>query len=1787
MGFDQKIPLPAPTDSDIAQTVSLPPDDDSSVISDPSDEVSHYSLPDDGTPVTIKTRGHRPNKSQTSLLIEYFEGGKSAVDSAGSGSRERRPSVRVRVTPSRSRSAHDHIQITEMSSRKASHHRAESDSVVSEDARSLHSYASATEESNVSRNPIEVEIDAGHRRRRKPSSPLIPAADSKLSYVPPNMSDISNIPTDSFLDGTGPTTSFRKEENERAAAAKNEARAAAALNTASTILTDKSSNRGSRSETRDRGAMQKAIDRAGKPDRKSKPRARSTVASEKDLDRLSSPRRKSRSTNRESLMSGIDSSVMSSQLTASQLTASQLTGSQRSYDSYSSSKISINNPKLLETVEDAIRRLILPELDAIKRERSQRDNSRRPKDRDSFSSLASASKEEISVASKRKSADTSHSTKSKTSRGREARNDLSPQSSADDMSVEDNGRDAKTPKQNDRGKDNLTAAAIGAVAALQSPSRGDNKRERRRRRAEPSKRDSYTDEYGDVQHEVMPPMPLSSELNPSEMTRASIQSTDSHRPHSASDEMTSVQEVNRGVASVEAAEDVPAPAVTASQTLQPLGGLQAKISKGDLRNLPRRGTMEPEDFEEEEFRSERARDQDNYYDDYDDEGRLAEAGTYDDEEDRLQQAYYGHQDVPAPLRYVPYQQERRGLSPIQSVSGFTEGGDSEVAGHRDSRIAPTDSELSASPGKSRGVWSPTSVPSNMRSREFNDEASSVLSSGVGYRQSTYTEDSELDGPAGRAVHVVGSNPQMIHHDSGPESAVASLVDGSHFDPSLLSGTGGQTQDYRNSQYSYDDGFTRDRSAQGSPLKQSVKAEHIARQQSVSPVSTAGDEPSTVSQNFVEYDLDEYGRKVPQAQYRHSPTASEAAITSAALRQATAEALKRKNVAQESSDLQDEEFVGEGVSRNKSFKERARGNFELATTPKHSTDRLSEYDQPNLGATGLPDMGNPMPEIGYGYDDGQHSRQQTPSIVEGMPGDRYAEDDHEGAWTPTREASYNQYDRSQTPKASESGFFGATDAAAAATIATATALAASHHKRQDSQDQDEEWQRTSGDRKRDTLVTNPYEGASPIANLPGLDGLQGGYGANAYPDFNTGSPGLPAGDEGYISSAPNDLRNNNNNNNNVKGKGVDFAEQSRAGPSEDPFYSTPKGQRQMSGMSQGVGSPLYDASTGNGIDSIQSKDIIALMEHLMVRDAQRSARDTEMLVTLVQSAAEMRNSFEDIKRMLADTEDQIITEIKDNTEQTVKRHLGGPRPFPGSSPRSIQEDSQAGAMDEVAKKKRSFLRRALQGLGSKGANDLGRIEDMLMQLLTDVDVLKHQTAGPSDASPGAQSMRSVEGQEPEDQYDEQGYEPEGRAGTSTASYASQSGALSTGKNSGRLGHDRKISDNRISTVPEGNEDEYDDTYVTAANQYSPQQRGYLSPAPQLTRGGSVPLNTPPPQSSQHVPNSFSNENTPRTDDGKKHKSRGSATFFPKISRWSETTTSSLGKVFRSNNTKKNSGEAPEDFLQHPASRSGSVDEYDTRYQYDSYGQDKLHSGFSEHDLSANVGASGALEQPQSSFGGHGPPPASYATPEDPKYKAHRNSLNLMHPQPRPGQSFRTALESSAQVYDGPMSPNSADWAGSATSLNRFPEQNTNRYSDNSALTGQGGDSYHWQQSPAPPRPPKEPLEGSPLAQMHSPHQSSRLSHMQRTSPMPYASAVDSGYGTGSATHAGSYHSGSPKPENKNLSTALGVPTRRPSGPRAMTPTRSLDDGESERRRKRDTFGSVARPGSAASHETDTF
>ncbi|KAF5016781.1 hypothetical protein F66182_11423, partial [Fusarium sp. NRRL 66182] len=373
----KSLPLPAPTET---ETDNTPTELTATAgVVKPGDENSSYSIPEDGTPVTIATRGHKSNKSQTSLLIEYFEGGKSTVSSTG----ERRPSVRVRLTPSKRGRSDHHIEVTETkSTRNTSVTRRIplGDSEAFED--DMSSYASATEESNVSRNPIDIEIDRSHRRRR-PSSPLIPSENYTV-----NPSEISAIPSDSFLDGTGNNTDAKEAESptgtrDMATAAGAGALAAAA---AEEIKHRKSRNR-------DRSKVSEKSREKSTVDRKRRPKSRTSSVSERPDDVIKSHRRRSSRSQQESNVSGLDSNV----------SASHLSPTHRSHVAHSSrsdvSKSSINNPKLLETVEDAIRRLILPELNALKRESSQREGNR-----DSLTSTGtSVSKDELAHDRRRSS----------------------------------------------------------------------------------------------------------------------------------------------------------------------------------------------------------------------------------------------------------------------------------------------------------------------------------------------------------------------------------------------------------------------------------------------------------------------------------------------------------------------------------------------------------------------------------------------------------------------------------------------------------------------------------------------------------------------------------------------------------------------------------------------------------------------------------------------------------------------------------------------------------------------------------------------------------------------------------------------------------------------------------------------------------------------------------------------------------------------------------------------------------------------------------------------------------------------------------------------------------------------------------------------------------------------------------------------------------------------------------------------------------------------------------------
>jgi hypothetical protein len=95
-------------------------------------------------------------------------------------------------------------------------------------------------------------------------------------------------------------------------------------------------------------------------------------------------------------------------------------------------------------------------------------------------------------------------------------------------------------------------------------------------------------------------------------------------------------------------------------------------------------------------------------------------------------------------------------------------------------------------------------------------------------------------------------------------------------------------------------------------------------------------------------------------------------------------------------------------------------------------------------------------------------------------------------------------------------------------------------------------------------------------------------------------GTPPGakDEGYVSAAGPMSPSIGTPKQASRGMGADVAGIGAFGsPAEadDPFASNH--QRHFSGYSHGVSSPLYDSATGRGIERIQSKDIVALMDHV--------------------------------------------------------------------------------------------------------------------------------------------------------------------------------------------------------------------------------------------------------------------------------------------------------------------------------------------------------------------------------------------------------------------------------------------------------------------------------------------------------------------------------------------------------------------------------------------------------------
>ncbi|TQS37151.1 hypothetical protein Golomagni_02385 [Golovinomyces magnicellulatus] len=1686
MGADKKVSLlPAPTES---ESLTGGTEFESRI----TDKTS-YSLPEDGSPITIATRrrrsgrdsyGLKSNKSQTSLLIEYFEGGKNGH------AESRRPSVRVKVRPSlksRSRSSNDHIQISERkATRKTSHtkqiqihsnYRTENRSEFDEEIHSIRSYGSTTEDSNLtSKGSGQIEVEITPRRH---GSPLIPTIETG-PRIHHRLSDISSVPENSFLDGKTSSSDYKQN---RSFTIEN------VISNSDKLGMPVRSR--SRSLSREKIVVQKAVEKVRNEhseQRRRKPSSRSqSVCSDALTESTKQMKRSSQPHKAETMVSGADSSFLKSHLSAK-------TGEAYSFRSVTS-KSSLNNPKLLETVEDAIRRLILPELSALKREQSKHvhhenrvsphprsDVSRDSKDNNlNWKNPDLATGVDFAMKPEARLNDTDITS------GISSRDLIDNRNLGytEDSSATIFERETSTETINQENvqllsRDNImkertmTKADILEVELLPKKSNESFDRERQERKKQRSKSSSRNHsrsqsrgksvvETHQQNFESTPPMPLINEIDPSEITRSSILSAQSEKPDTTiRDSTTPLREVPRGIASPISRT----PNRTPVMLQYGLGTQHSNHSRGDvslhsqqcephLRSIVEHESNDAQNivnkspillkstrdgFHHEEITTIRS----SFRTYGDDTASNIPIDTYNPNHDRTHYFYQDIQEVPPPLNYIPYAHERRGLSPIPSVSGWTEG---EPENQQSSRLIRSISSYSSIGRHTMQRKSGTSMKSNdsngsqenpydfpdvrqggladseisqdhdyweeqhrenNRNRRIDNRSYRLLDSQTEYQETiNYTSDS-----------VKNRNPNQSNNSVSKKNSQLDLrvVDN---EPDINSVVNDSELNGGNSISSQID--------KGLPIKNIV------------------DSQSTPNLKQ-KYQSDEIQN--PEMSESQEAIATEEALTTAA---ATAVLENRKrNFAGDSGRHEDNSLKTSGSYEKISFLDRVREISDLIQIPSIEPSHEESIDTKKIemSASGIPDLNDPMPEIGFGHRD---SDDLTNSSIIGSP----VEETH-------HQTEDHLSDRSLTP------------------ISDKEAKGKKSEESENNKDFEpndlEDWGRDTTERKRDTLVTNPYENTSPVAAADVLD--------REISEFQGLSPSkLPYQDQDTRSK--NDRYTSPEPNNSLGGSLTPEQKPRNIGDASDlnrdPFYS-PRQPRNLSGMSHGMSSPLYDSSTGHGIDRIESRDIVALMDHLTVRDAQRSARDTEILVTLVRAAAEMRNSFEDMKRLLADTEDVIITEVQMNTDQSVQKVMHGPRPPPQSGRRSYRQNSYHDMYEDIPAKKRNVFRRALKGLSMKSANDLGKIEEMLVQLLGEVEGLKI-AQGLRPMSQKAESNERVN--QSTNHNDNRCHDPDSGTSFSTRDHDSSSAHSSI----------EKMELRDADTDKKGN------TGHQKENEYP------SSPARENSQGKNIIASSPPPQISANSPV----DQIPCsaiTDKGKKHKSVGSSGWIPKVSRWSEVKTSTVFRGFKSaGRISGRKGNEPA----HPSKSGNDICQYSEKYSSNTI---KFHS-----------------EYPQDLVNDKLDLPTSHLYPDDPKYRVHRDSLNLQHPQPRQGPTdrYQTTLESRADSFESRTPPNEIDREAEKT-LKNTAELSKERHIGNRSPVSDGGFSASNQLSPKP-------------SQENFGYDRSMKSHSKPVKPSPLSNE--------NLAENENDRCSSPR----NLRGVHGIPTRKPTGPRIMCHTQS--------------------------------
>ena len=1148
MGVNARKPfLPAPTDSSIAESNggSVTPTDLATDLSQKSDKSSH-TVPDDGSPITIPTgdkrskpKGHNlsklKNHSQTSLLIEYFEGSKEQGLIS-------RPSVRVKVSPSTKDKAgnprEDQIVVTQsQGARKPSYRRrislaADTPKQKISTAESTSSISPLSQESRRldRRAPVELELGQPQDSQISINSP------SKDDGITVPLSDISSMPPDSMLDDNmganseqlAPSHNSSKDDLDHNDSTPTPNRRRSRSLTKDRDRGDASSRtptrRKSRSLSRER-LTQKVLEKlANKPretsvdQQKRHHAAASSRSGSKDASEGEMSIARSSGPHKEhgSITSATDSSAVTNTVPATKRKSSD----QASFLS-GTSKSSVNNPKLLDAFEDVLRRVIIPELKELKKDKKVSGN------RSKFENIASSSDASLSSISRgepqqrrrskhanpkeqegrrRTSSDKGSGGSRRRQRQRKEMDLDSPserssrrRQSGESLSLDEDQN--KRRREKNRGlrhaaAGTLVGGALTAAALHHHDSRSSLERsDQRKRRSRGNSRSTGAIDSEEIfEKHGVPPMPLRSDLE-TELTRSSLLSDHT----SATPVKREVRQVYQGLAremssprSTESTSSVSStPRKAPGDLRQGLGTHHGNLSHRDLSTYGRGSLGDPAVQHGEAAESGLPRGT----------APTAMSPVLTDEDRHRRYEDNLHHQYPI----------RSGLSPIQSVASYntSEPARNSTAHPRsspsltplsrehpiDSRSTPQSLSSAASPSFARSrrpqginletqseVFAAYADSSRRGSRDMNGEAfSDKPATGHRSQRNSYashdshassdlkvdprrltnlTDDSDRVNSGQRVNRGRGNNPTYVDPSTGIESAVASL-----YDPSVESVRSSRT---------------------GTSQTDSVDRQKLANRQAGIRGTDSG-----------------------------SP-------------------LKREHT-KDGRQLQ-----GNGIS---------------ASPPQSVAQSDDSHSEPRMGISGVPVLSDPMPEIGVGLDSPQSEITTNPSVIHGPIGGT-SPPGSQDPWSHGAAASKSL--NRLVPPSGEDRELGMSESADAQGLygAAAGALGIGMGKMP---------------KDTPTGLSQKYGPTTPFD-----------YNQNHDSFITDPSASTPPKDEGYISAANAGAHSPDPKSRDLPGKEGATARPDRPAMQEDPF---------MAARDRNADDSL------NGIEAIQSKDIVALMDHV--------------------------------------------------------------------------------------------------------------------------------------------------------------------------------------------------------------------------------------------------------------------------------------------------------------------------------------------------------------------------------------------------------------------------------------------------------------------------------------------------------------------------------------------------------------------------------------------------------------